>query len=217
MNICIMAGGPSQYWPNLHMYKQTANLWIGVDRGVLALLEQGITPHLSVGDFDSVTKDELQMMQAQLPEVSLFPSEKDETDLELALNWAIRQKPKNIYIFGATGGRIDHFLGNIQLLQQETVLQCLDETDIYIIDEKNSVTIKKPGTYNIQYDSKKKYFSLLSVTKEVTGITLTGFKYPLHQARLTRGSTLCISNELISEYGNVSFEKGIIMMVRSND
>jgi len=212
-----MAGGPIRYWPNLDVYREKADVWVGVDRGVLALLQQDIIPHLSLGDFDSVTKDELQMMQAQLPEVSLFPSEKDETDLEIALNWAIGQKPKNIYILGATGGRIDHFLGNIQLLQQETVLHCLDEVNIYIIDEKNSITVKRPGTYDIQYDSKKKYFSLLSVTKEVTGITLTGFKYPLHQARLTRGSTLCISNELISEYGNVSFEKGIIMMVRSND
>jgi thiamine pyrophosphokinase len=217
MNICIVAGGPSQYCPDLRLYQEHTDLWIGVDRGVLALLEQDIVPNLSVGDFDSVTSAELKMIQEKLPEVSLYPSEKDETDLEIAIQWAIHQKPSNINIFGATGGRIDHFLANIQLLQKDSILQYLKEMNIYIIDEKNSLTVKTPGMYKIEADPTKKYFSLLSVTKEVTGITLTGFKYPLNQAQLTRGSTLCISNELISECGNVSFEKGIIMMVRSND
>lgn len=217
MNICIMAGGPSQLWPNLDEYQARADIWVGVDRGVLALLNHDIVPNYAVGDFDSVTKEELSFIQKNLSDISFFPSEKDETDLEIALHWAVGKKPNNIYIFGATGGRIDHFLANIQLLQQESILPFLEEINIYIIDKKNSFTVKTPGSYQIEKDSTKKYFSLLSVTKEVIGITLEGFKYPLNQAKLTRGSTLCISNELISDCGNVSFEKGIIMMVRSND
>ena len=217
MNICIMAGGPKECVPCLSKYKEITDIWVGVDRGVIALLDQDIIPHLSVGDFDSVTKEEKEMIQKKSPEISLFPSEKDETDLEIAINWAISQCPSNIYIFGATGGRIDHFLANVQLLQKESVLQNVENINLYMIDEKNSLTVKTPGTYDIKVDPTKKYFSLLSVTEEVSGITLTGFKYPLIQATLTRGSTLCISNELICECGNVSFEKGIIMMVRSND
>jgi thiamine pyrophosphokinase len=217
MNICIMAGGPREFLPDLHIYKEHTDIWVGVDRGVLVLLEEEIVPDFAVGDFDSVTSEELKLIQEKLPEISLFPPEKDETDLELAIEWAIGQKPRNIHIFGATGGRMDHFLANIQLLQKERVLQCMKDINMYIIDRKNSLTVKMPGTYTIEADTTKKYFSLLSVTEAVSGITLTGFKYPLNQAKLTRGSTLCISNELISECGNVSFEKGIIMMVRSND
>lgn len=217
MNISIMAGGPSRFLPDLQTYKRNTDIWVGVDHGVLVLLEHEIMPNLALGDFDSVTNDELRMIQAKLPEVSIFPAEKDETDLELAIDWAIRKQPSNIYILGATGGRIDHFLANIQLLQKERILQAVRKTNIYIVDEKNSITVKIPGSYSIQEDLEKKYFSLLSVTKEVSEITLTGFKYPLSRATLTRGSTLCISNELISDCGNVSFEKGILMMVRSND
>ena len=150
-----------------------------MDRGVLVLLEHGIVPNLALGDFDSVTSEELKTIQEKLPEVSIFPAEKDETDLELAIDWAIRQNPSNIYILGATGGRIDHFLANIQLLQKERILQCVSETNIYIVDEKNSLTVKTPGIYPIQADLTRKYFSLLSITKEVSEITLTGFKYPL--------------------------------------
>ena len=103
--------------------KRHTDIWVGVDHGVLVLLEHDIMPNLALGDFDSVTSEELKMIQEKLPEVSLFPAEKDETDLELAIDWAIRQKPSNIYIFGATGGRMDHFLANIQLLQKERILQ----------------------------------------------------------------------------------------------
>jgi thiamine pyrophosphokinase len=217
MNICIMAGGPTEFLPDLHVYKEQIDIWVGVDRGAFVLLQQGIVPNLALGDFDSVTSDELHMIQEQVTEITLFPSEKDETDLELAIDWAISQKPRNIYILGATGGRMDHFLANIQLLQKERILKEIGDINLYIVDQKNSLTVKTPGIYTIEGDSMKKYFSLLSVTEEVSGITLSGFKYPLHRAKLTRGSTLCISNELISECGNVSFEKGIIMMVRSND
>lgn len=217
MDISIMAGGPSEYLPDLHTYQEHTDLWVGVDHGNLVLLERGIIPDFALGDFDSVTVDELQQIQEKVSEISVFPAEKDETDLELAIDWAIHQKPSNIYIFGATGGRMDHFLANIQLLQKKRILQYGTDTNIYLVDENNSLTVKTPGTYPIQADSTKKYFSLLSVTKEVSGITLTGFKYPLDQATLKRGSSLCISNELISDCGNVSFEKGILMMVRSND
>lgn len=217
MNISIMAGGPSKYLPDLHTYTEVTDLWIGVDHGNLVLLERGIVPDFALGDFDSVTVEELRLIQEKVAEISVFSAEKDETDLELAIDWAIRQKPSNIYIFGATGGRMDHFLANIQLLQKKRMLQYGLHTNIFLVDEKNSVTVKTPGSYPIQADSTKKYFSLLSVTKEVSGLSLTGFKYPLDRATLKRGSSLCISNELISDCGNVSFEKGILIIVRSND
>lgn len=217
MNISIMAGGPSQYLPDLHTFKEDTDLWVGVDHGNLVLLERGIVPDFALGDFDSVTAEELKRIQEKVSEISIFPAEKDETDLELAIDWAIHQEPSNIYIFGATGGRMDHFLANIQLLQKKKILQYGLRTNIVLMDEKNSLTVKTPGSYPIQVDSTKKYFSLLSVTKEVTGLTLTGFKYPLERAALKRGSSLCISNELITDCGNVSFEKGILIIVRSND
>ena len=74
-----------------------------------------------------MTSEELKIIQEQLSEITFFPSEKDETDLELAIDWAIDQKPRNIYIFGATGGRMDHFLANIQLLQKERILKGIGE------------------------------------------------------------------------------------------
>lgn len=217
MNISIMAGGPKEYWPNLAEYQDKTDIWVGVDKGVVALLNEGIKPQHSFGDFDSIPEEELQLIQEKLPDLHVFPSEKDETDLEIALNWAIKQHPKNIFIFGATGGRADHYLANVQLLQNEEILPYVNDIGLFIVDRQNIMTVKCPSSFTVACEPTYKYLSLIAVTKEVKGITLEGFKYPLHKALLKRGSTLCISNELISEYGNVSFESGIIMMIRSSD
>ncbi|RRN70651.1 thiamine diphosphokinase [Peribacillus simplex] len=217
MIISIMAGGPECFWPDLTWYKEMTDLWVGVDRGVWALLEKGIEPKYGFGDFDSVSEDEYKKIEQTLVQINLYSSEKDETDLEIAFKWALGQKPSEIHILGATGGRMDHFLGNIQLLQKESVLPYHEDIDIYIVDQQNIFTVKTAGSYEVAALKDKKYMSLLPVTAEVSGITLSGFKYPLSDASLEMGSTLCISNELISESGNVSFEKGILMVIRSSD
>ncbi|MFD6442926.1 thiamine diphosphokinase [Peribacillus sp. NPDC060186] len=217
MIISIMAGGPEYLWPDLTIYKEKTDLWVGVDRGVWALLENDIEPEYVFGDFDSVSEDEYMSIHQRLEHINLYPSEKDETDLEIAFKWAVEQKPSEIHILGATGGRLDHFLGNIQLLQKESILPIHKEIDMYIVDKQNIFSVKTPGSYKVSALKDKKYMSLLPVTAEVTGITLSGFKYPLIDARLEIGSTLCISNELISDCGNVSFEEGILMVIRSSD
>ena len=51
----------------------------------------------------------------------------------------------------------------------------------------------------------------------VENLTLLGFKYPLSNRHISFGSTLCISNELISEYGTYSFTSGILLTIRSKD
>ncbi|CAH0346939.1 thiamine diphosphokinase [Bacillus sp. CECT 9360] len=215
MKICILAGGPPEFLPDLHTYRDV--LWVGVDRGVLTLLETGITPQAAFGDFDSVSDTEMQMIRKAMKDIHLYPSEKDETDLEIALHWAIAQAPGEICIFGATGGRLDHLLANIQLLLKEEVQNKMAETDIFIIDKTNILTAKLPGEYKIKAIPDKKYVSFVPVTTEVKGITLLGFKYPLENSHIMMGSTLCISNELISESGTFSFSNGILLVVRSSD
>ncbi|MGE7601845.1 thiamine diphosphokinase [Peribacillus sp. NPDC097675] len=217
MIISIMAGGPKELWPNLTAYRERTDIWIGVDRGVWSLLENDIVPQCGFGDFDSVSEDEWTKIQKKMERIKLYPPEKDETDLEIAFNWAVEQKPSEIHILGATGGRLDHFLGNIQLLQKDSILPLHKDIDMYIVDRQNSLTVKTPGSYSFVKDEDKKYISLLPVTSEITGITLLGFKYPLVEARLELGSTLCVSNELISDSGNVSFKEGILMVIRSRD
>lgn len=215
MKINIVAGGPDELLPDFKKYSGENMLWVGVDRGVFILLEKNIRPFMAFGDFDSVTAEELQVIEQQVEQMKRFKPEKDETDMELALNWAIQQHAEEIRIFGATGGRIDHTFANIQLLFKP--LMEGNKVEISLIDQQNSLFLRGPGTYQIEKSTEKKYISFIPQTLSVEGLTLNGFKYPLNNRHITIGSTLCISNELISDYGTFSFSKGILLVVRSDD
>ncbi|SFA74789.1 MULTISPECIES: thiamine diphosphokinase [unclassified Bacillus (in: firmicutes)] len=215
MNINILAGGPDELLPDLRDFNGENERWIGVDRGVITLLSKGIKPFAAFGDFDSVTESEWNQIENEVEKLSKFKPEKDETDTELALNWAVEQHPKLIRLFGATGGRADHFLANIQLLIHQ--LNQGHGCEIEMIDLKNSIMVKKPGEYYIERSAEKKYISFVPVSLEVNGLTLNGFKYPLKDRHISIGSTLCISNELINDHGTFSFAEGILIVVRSQD
>ncbi|HYK73696.1 MAG TPA: thiamine diphosphokinase [Pseudoneobacillus sp.] len=213
MIINILAGGPVEQIPNLHKYHHQDGIWVGVDRGVFILLSKGIKPSYAFGDFDSVSDQEFKLVEKESEHLHKFIPEKDETDMELALNWALAQNPDEIKIFGATGGRLDHFFGNVQLLSKGI------EKDVHIsiIDKKNIMYLKSPGTYTLPKLSDKKYISFLPFSQSVEKITLEGFKYSLNDRNISIGSTLCISNELIADYGTYSFLSGILIVIRSQD
>ncbi|MBS9804592.1 thiamine diphosphokinase [Bacillus cereus] len=213
MIIHILAGGPSEYYADFSRYENEEVVWAAVDRGVYRLLKKGITPAVAFGDYDSVTEEELVWMGQQTNELHIVPREKDQTDLEIAINWALEQKPALIRIFGATGGRLDHGLANIQMLLKGLEV----EIEMCIVDNKNEITVKKVGTHIIEENKNFPYVSFVPVTEIVEGITLLGFKYPLTNKTIEWGSTLCISNELVEEKGTFSFTSGILMLVRSTD
>ncbi|WP_456271582.1 thiamine diphosphokinase [Bacillus sp. AK031] len=217
MKINILGGGPEEFIPALASYKEEdkAGIWVGVDHGVFRLLHQGIRPDMAFGDFDSVSKEEWKLIEENVEQINRYMPEKDETDMELALNWSIQQSPEAIRIFGATGGRVDHFLANVQLLGKKENLH--PSIEIEIIDKQNHVQIVPPGEYTLNEKPESKYVSFLPLTSEIEGLSLTGFRYPLQNRNISLGSTLCISNELIQPSGTFSFTSGILMVIRSHD
>lgn len=215
MIINILAGGPEDLLPDLTKYLAEEGIWVGVDRGVFHLLKRKIMPVIAFGDFDSVSPLEFSYIQSQVADLMRYKPEKDETDMELALNWAINQKPRIIRLFGATGGRLDHLFANVHLLINP--LKEKSPTSIFLIDRHNIICLKEPGSYTVEKNSVEKYISFVPLTLNVSNLTLDGFKFPLKNRHISLGSTLCISNELISEYGTFSFSEGILIVIRSHD
>ena len=89
---------------------------IAVDGGLNHLAKMHIKPDVIIGDFDSATNESLQLY-SDVP-IHRYPSDKDETDMELALQFALSQNPEKIYIYGALGKRPDHELANFHLLRR---------------------------------------------------------------------------------------------------
>jgi thiamine pyrophosphokinase len=211
--VAIVGNGPSDLIPNLSEFQSEIDCWIGADRGALSIIKNNIPLDYAVGDFDSVTSSELETIEGYAKSIELFPIEKDQTDLELALSIAFSLNVTRIYFFGVTGGRMDHTLINIQLLNQ-IINQGIQG---YIIDKHNHLELFYPGTYTVTFDSLYPTISFIPITREVIGLSLEGFYYPLKKARIMMGSTLSISNKLIRNNGTFSFEDGIVLVVRSRD
>ena len=105
--IAIFSGGM------IDSFQVDFDLFIGVDRGSLFLIEQGIYPDLAIGDFDSVSEEELALVCSQSKEILQAQPEKNDTDLELAVKTAFVRHPQaQVTIFGAFGGRLDYTLAN---------------------------------------------------------------------------------------------------------
>lgn len=211
MIINIVAGGPEELIPELN--RENGDIWVGVDRGTLHLIQHNIKPEVAFGDFDSISEQELEEINDMGIKLNTFQSEKDDTDIELAIKWSIKEEPNEICLYGATGGRLDHAFINVQLL----IKGLAANIPITLIDRQNKILLCKPGEYTAQRDPDFTYISFLSVFESVEGLTLKDFKYELVNTKLNYGSSLCISNELDKNFGTYFFTKGILMMVRSRD
>ena len=114
---------------------------IAVDGGLEAAKELGIIPDVIVGDFDTVRPEILsyyRKMEHIIWEV--HQPEKDDTDTELAIKRALAMNCSHITLLGATGGRLDHMIGNIHLL-----FPCLQKgMEAYILEPSVSY---RWGTY----------------------------------------------------------------------
>ncbi len=213
METLIVSGGEINI-ENLKKYIQEHQNIIAVDKGLEALYKLKIVPNHVVGDFDSIDQEILKFYQKKSEIIfHEFNSEKDNTDTDIALNLAIKLKSSKIVILGALGKRMDHALANIHILKQalDAKIPCYlidDYNKIYLT--KNNLTIPKNQTYG-------KYISLIPMTTNVEGLTLTGFKYPLKDAILPIGVSLGISNEIVEESANIQFEKGILIVIESRD
>ncbi|MFD2655275.1 thiamine diphosphokinase [Gracilibacillus thailandensis] len=212
MNIGIVAGGPEKALASLLSYRDDIDIWIGADLGASYLLRKQLPIDIAIGDFDSLDKEEKLVIKKQANSFREFPPEKNETDLELAVEAALSYQPASIFLFGVTAGRLDHELANIQLLYR------LLEKNVTakIIDHKNILSIYKPGHYCVQANSSE-LISFIPLTPTVEGLTLDGFYYPLDNYTVTWGSTRCISNQLIKEQGTFFFNDGILIMIKSTE
>ncbi|HLQ70908.1 MAG TPA: thiamine diphosphokinase [Bacillota bacterium] len=212
-HVAIVANADVDLIPDLSFYKEDIDTWIGLEKGALFILDNKETLHYALGDFDSVNEQEKNRIKEHAKFFRLYPSEKDQTDLEIAIEQALCLQPKQIILFGVTGGRKDHELVNIQMLY--TIART--GTEAIMIDKYSHMTLKYPGSYTVNNDTAYPYISFVAFTPEVTGMTLEGFKYPLTKGKMSWGSTLCVSNQLLSNTGTFSHDHGILLLIKSRD
>lgn len=196
------------------------DMLIAVDRGLLFFDKRKMNPDYIVGDFDSIPQSVLdKFKRSGKSSIQAYSPQKDETDTELAMLLALQKGCDTIYLLGATGNRLDHVLGNIELLG----FALKQEIECFLIDPNNRIRLIKDRTVLKKTEQFGDYVSLLPYTPIVEGIYLYGFKYLitdytmsrfyLEDAKMLSG----ISNEITDDEAVIELKQGILMLIEARD
>ncbi len=183
------------------------DLVICADGGASNALALGLQPQVVIGDLDSLDSNLQAQLEADGCQVLAYPARKDETDLELALRYAIERGVDEILILGALGGRIDQTLANVLLL----ALPELRYVKAKILGGRQEVSLIRDAA--LIEGQVGDTFSLLPLTEEVTGIYTEGLEYALENATLYLGPSRGISNVLTSSQARVRIDRGLLLAV----
>ncbi|PKN68984.1 MAG: thiamine diphosphokinase [Deltaproteobacteria bacterium HGW-Deltaproteobacteria-10] len=183
-------------------------LTICCDGGIRHLAKLKIRPDVIMGDMDSANKRSLDDYAASGAKILKYPPDKDATDTQLALEYALGLRPAAIEIWGALGGRIDHALANLFLLKSaqkagiKTML--IDEyCEAFIVEQETTFA-----------DAVGQTVSLFAVSSQAEGVSLHGFKYSLDNKTLEMSNPRGISNVVVSSPATINICAGSLLVVR---
>lgn len=211
MRAIIVSGGTKPSKELLLSYIKEGDYIIGVDKGCNCLYEYNIKPNLILGDFDSAKKEVVDYFYKNNVKTLRYNSDKDYTDTDLGYIKAKEAGATEIIFFAVTGSRIDHMLANVGVL-----LKALKENiKAKIVDDNNEIfLIKEKAIFKGESGSTISFHAL---SDEVTNLHINGARYELHDYNMTLLEPRAICNEFIDKDIEVSFDKGIIMVIYPNE
>jgi thiamine pyrophosphokinase len=178
---------------------------IAADSGLDTALSWGLDVDLVVGDLDSVGPDALAATTATIERHS---PDKDATDLDLALEAALRLDPDRIIVLGGQGGRFDHLLGTVMLLTSERWAG----VDLEWVAARARVRIVRGGV--TLHGSRGSILTLLAIGGQARGVSTTGLRWNLQDAVLTPGSTWGVSNVFTAPVATLRLSSGVVLAVQ---
>jgi len=185
---------------------------IAADGGVKHILKLGLTPHAVIGDFDSTPKNILKNIgrtrRSAPTKIIKYPRKKDKTDFELAVDYCLERKFKEIIIFGIFGDRIDHLLANIFLLAKIQTENKLITVKIFEGNKKIYI-LNKEIIINGQIGDE---VSIIPVSEKLEGVVTEGLKYQLNNETLFLGSTRGVSNVMNKSTAKITISKGVALV-----
>ena len=211
MDCIIVASGNLLFTPRIERLLKEADLIVAADGGATHLKQMDIAPHVIIGDMDSIHPDTRCFFEKKGTPIIPHPSRKNQTDTDLCIEFAVKKGATTVTMIGVTGHRLDHTLANIFLLRR----LCTLGVESRIIDANNEIYLV---TDHLKLKGRKgDLLSVLPVSDEVTGLTLTGLEYPLEDAAISMGSSLGISNYFKETWVTISVLTGVLLVTKSRD
>lgn len=195
---------------NIEIFKRIIkknDIIIAVDGGYDHIGKLLLKPDYLIGDMDSIKN--LPRNDHSI-KIIKYPKEKDKTDTEIAIEFAVKNKASEILLFGMTSrSRMDHSLNNIFLLEN---LANRGINNILFVNSFTRLSAVKGNT--IIHKKNGELVSLIPLSKKVEGITTTGLKYRLENDSLLRDKARGISNIIISKEAEIRFNKGMLLVIQ---
>lgn len=185
------------------------DLLIAADNGLAHLRSMGLTPHLLVGDLDSIEAGDLEAVQSAGVTIERHPPEKNETDLELAIERALEAGCRTICIVAATGGRLDMTLSSVLLLTRPE----FRGLDVRLEDGCEEVLMiwEKAALSGQAGD----LVSLLALDGPAEGVETENLYYPLAGETLYPDRTRGISNVMLGNSARIRLQRGGLICVHT--
>lgn len=206
----LFCGGPFAHKERMRAYVDGFDLIIAVDRGYMHALALGISPHVLLGDFDSLDPAVLEEAKSRGVAIKTYSTHKDLTDTHIGLLHALEQGCSEMRLLGALGHRMDHTLSNMSLLKwlydQGAKGELVDAYNEIFYFEKSFEVLNRKGHT----------LSVVPIT-DLTGLTLEGVKYPLVNQQVPFSTSLCISNEITEDLASIHMENGQAYVMLTQD
>ncbi len=214
MRVFIVGGSPTARQPNAYA-PEGGDRVIAADLGAQHARDWGWPIHLLVGDLDSLPAAMALAEAAEGVPVITAPREKDDTDLELALDHALAAAPDEIILCAALGGRTDHLLANVLLLARPD----LAGRQVILADGAETIRLLR-GPADAQAEPARlalagapgDLVSLLPLGGDAEGVSTRGLRYPLRDETLFLGRARGISNVLTAHQAEVSLRRGLLLV-----
>lgn len=181
---------------------------VGVDGGAAVCLRAGVVADLVIGDLDSLDPDSLARLEAEGVAIETYPSEKDDTDLDLALRVVRSRGVDAATVTGAFAGRLDHTLAAIGALVRAEDLRP-------VIREPDQIAWVLSGEHRSRHPLTEigATVSALALNGPAV-VSFTGVRWPLDRAVLGPLSSLGVSNLVVADPARFTVHEGTVLLVQ---
>ena len=214
MKALIVADGdvPSRAAVDALLGSTPPDIVVAADGGALKAVALGWRPTVVVGDADSLSATDVERMRADGAEVIVHPTDKDESDTELALREALSRGATDVVVIGAFGGtRLEHTIANLLLL----TLPELDGRDVRLADGASEVRVVRDGQVLMLEGAVGDFVSLFPLAPIVDGVTTGGLEFALTNESLHQGPARGLSNVMSADRATVTARTGPLLVVHT--
>lgn len=181
---------------------------VAADGGGDYAIALGMEVDTLVGDMDSISASGLSRLRSERIEIQEHSSNKDRTDLELAMMRAMDEEPDLVLVIGIGGGRLDHALANVTVLASDDFSAA--PVDGLIGSARVSVIRGERVLSGVLGET----VSLIPIHGTAAGVTTEGLQYPLVDEPLTAGSARGVSNRFVATSATVTVGAGVLLAVQ---